>query len=81
MPASLQELNEMYQNSGYARFVHTNLHIHTPATPWDWNSFSNQSRDANSITPEIFFNCLNETSLELVAITDHNCVKWCEPLI
>lgn len=81
MPGTLQELIKVREQAGYARFVHTNLHIHTPATPWDWNAFPNQTHDAASISPEEFFDHLNRTSLELVAITDHNCVSWCKPLI
>jgi len=81
MPVSIHELNEFLSHPGYARFVHTSLHMHTPATPWDWDSYKNQTRKAATLTPEDYFNALNKTSLDLVAITDHNCVSWCKPLI
>lgn len=74
------ELESIRQKAEYARFVHTNLHMHTPATPWDWDP-RNPGARASSITIEKYFEELNKTSLELVAITDHNCVDWCEPLI
>jgi predicted metal-dependent phosphoesterase TrpH len=81
MPISTTELNEFLNNHKYARFVHTNLHLHTPATPWDWDSREDQTTKAARITPEIYFEALNRTSLELVAITDHNSVNWCQTLI
>jgi hypothetical protein len=81
MPVSINELNEFLNSSHHARFVHTNLHLHTPATPWDWDSYPNQTCKAEALTPESYFDALNKTSLELVAITDHNCVTWCKSLI
>ncbi len=81
MPVSTTELNEFLSSPKYARFVHTNLHLHTPATPWDWDSRENQTTNAASITPETYFEALSRTSLELVAITDHNSVNWCQQLV
>lgn len=81
MEPSLQEMYEIQADAGYAHFIHTNLHMHTPATPKDWDDFSGQTRRADTISPEVYFDTLNATSLELVAITDHNCVKWCDPLV
>jgi hypothetical protein len=81
MTVSFDELSGLQASASYARFVHTNLHLHTPATPWDWNSRPDQTRSAATITPDVYFEHLNRTSLGLVAITDHNCVDWCEPLI
>ena len=81
MPISIDELNEFLNNPNYARFVHTNLHMHTPSTPWDWDSYPNQTTKASMLTPEGYFDALNKSSLELVAITDHNCISWCTPLI
>jgi len=80
MSVNFYDLEEI-SNGNYAKFYNTNLHVHTPSTPWDWNSFNNQTVSANEITPKIFFDKLNETSLDLIAITDHNTVKWCKPLI
>lgn len=81
MPISVAELNEIRASASYARYVHTNLHVHTPATPWDWNNYPEQQDRAEDLAPEDYFDKLKQTSLELVAITDHNCVRWCEPLI
>jgi hypothetical protein len=81
MPVSILELNEFLNNPNYAHFMQTNLHMHTPSTSWDWDSRDNQTRKAATITPEDYFNALNKTSLELVAITDHNCISWCNILI
>jgi len=81
MPVSVEELREIEDNAGAARFIHTNLHIHTPATPWDWDKFPNQTKRASSLTPQDYFDALSRTSLELAAVTDHNCIKWCKPLI
>ncbi len=78
---SIEEYKHLAELGRYARFIHTNLHLHTPATPWDWNSFDGQTKKAGILTPEEYFGKLNETSLELVAITDHNTVSWCEPLM
>lgn len=81
MPVSIQELNDFHQSPTYARWVHTNLHVHTPATRWDWDSRPDQTIRAATLTPETYFDALNKTSLDLVAITDHNCVAWCKPLV
>jgi len=81
MPISVKELKEFTQEGKCAKFVNTNLHIHTPATNWDWNGYEGQTKRASEITVEYFFDELNKTSLELVAITDHNCIDWCGPLI
>ncbi|QNT76554.2 AAA family ATPase [Dehalogenimonas etheniformans] len=59
----------------------TNLHLHTPATSWDWDAVEGQTRQASNISIAEYFESLNKTSLDLVAITDHNCVSWCGPLI
>ncbi len=78
-------INEAYhrvlREAKYSKYFHTNLHVHTPATPWDWNGYANQAVKAGSLTPESFFERLNRTSLDLVGITDHNTVGWCENLI
>ena len=81
MPASPLELKGLQDTPSYARFIRTNLHVHTPATPWDWNAFEGQTIRASELNPESFFEALTQTSLELIAITDHNCITWCEPLI
>ena len=81
MPISAEELKEFLNNPSYARFINTNLHLHTPATPWDWNNWEGQTRKTSMVTADEYFEELNKTSLELVAITDHNCVTWCELLI
>lgn len=81
MAVTLDELEDLIKNTKYARFINTNLHMHTPATPKDWDSFDNQTFASKDITPEIYFDELNKTSLELVAITDHNSINWCEPLM
>ena len=81
MPVSIQEFNALLDGSRSARFIRTNLHVHTPVTPWDWNNTENQTTRAADITPEQFMDALDGTSLELVAITDHNTVIWCEELI
>src|SRR5690349_10651634 len=81
MPVTIQELNEIIGLANYARFINTNLHMHTPATPQDWNSRPDQTINAEEITPTSYFQALNQTSLELVAITDHNTIAWCEPLM
>lgn len=81
MPISVRELKEFNQEDQSARFLNTNLHIHTPATNWDWDGWENQTRKASEITVKQFFDTLTKTSLDLVAITDHNCIDWCEQLV
>ena len=81
MPVSIDELKFFQNDLSYAHFINTNLHVHTPYTSWDWDSRGDQTKKAGSITPVVFFEELNKTNLELVAITDHNCVSWCNPLI
>ena len=82
MAVSFEEYQKIKEESGYARWYHTNLHMHTPATPYDWNAAnSKDERKAGKISQEEYFNELINTSLEVVAITDHNTVAWCEPLM
>ena len=81
MPISFVEYEHLLESPSYSRFTNTNLHLHTPATAWDWDAFEGQTQESSSLTPESYFEHLNKTSLELVAITDHNTVCWCEPLI
>ena len=81
MPISVEELKEFLSIQSYARFMNTNLHLHTPATRWDWDGWDGQTRKADTISVDEYFEELKQTSLELVAITDHNCIDWCEPLI
>lgn len=81
MPVSIAECQEFLNSPKYARFVHTNLHLHTPATRWDWDGREGQTKSASTLTPELYFDALNKSSLELVAITDHNCVTWCQALV
>ena len=81
MPISVDELNTILFQSKQAKFINTNLHVHTPATPYDWDCQLDQTLSSKEVTPEIFFSALNKTSLELVAITDHNTMEWCEPLM
>ncbi len=38
MAVSLQELRELEADARHARFYNANLHVHTPATPWDWTT-------------------------------------------
>lgn len=78
---AIDELKTFLECPNFARFIRTNLHIHTPATSWDWDAFEGQTTRSSTITPETFFKELNKTELDLVAITDHNCVLWCEQLI
>jgi predicted ATPase len=81
MSLTIEELNDIRQNAHCAKFLNTNLHLHTPATPQDWNSRSNQTIKAEALTPEIYFDHLNKTCLDIVAITDHNTISWCDPLM
>ncbi|MDV2990007.1 MAG: AAA family ATPase [Dehalogenimonas sp.] len=81
MPVSISELKIFLDSPGGARFVKTNLHLHTPATPWDWDAVEGQTRKARSVSVADYFEALSKTSLDLVAITDHNCVSWCGRLI
>lgn len=81
MLANNEEFQKILELGRFARFRHTNLHIHTPATAWDWNHVEYQTRKAEDSTPEDFFEELNKTTLDLVAITDHNTIAWCESLM
>lgn len=78
---TMDEYKTILESGRYARFLHTNLHLHTPATAWDWNSVDEQTKKAEEISPEDYFAALNKTALDLVAITDHNTIAWCEPLM
>jgi predicted ATPase len=80
MAVSFEEYQKIIKYGQYARWFHTNLHMHTPAVPKDWDS-QNKKNKAQVITPEIYFEELNKTDLDVVAITDHNTVKWCKPLM
>jgi hypothetical protein len=81
MTVTFEEYNKLIISNQSARFVKSNLHLHTPATSWDWNSFTGQTKSASDISPETYFKELNKTSLDIIAVTDHNCITWCEPLM
>jgi predicted ATPase len=82
MTCTYEDYQKILQISNCAKWYHTNLHMHTPATAYDWNAANGINGDkAGNITFDDYFTRLIQTSLDLVAITDHNTVEWCEPLM
>src|SRR5215213_1369525 len=61
-----------------ARFVKADLHVHTPASlDWDARNPEEEFRSAK-ITPDKIVEAALGAELELIAITDHNSVEWCQ---
>lgn len=68
----LEKAMEQINNSEIgAKFFKADLHIHTPAS----------SDFIGSVTPEDIINKAIEKKLNIIAITDHNSVEWCERII
>ena len=64
-----------------ARFLKVDLHIHTPASS-DWNDKNKEAENqADKVQPEQIVNAALDSDLDLIAITDHNSVEWCEKVI
>jgi hypothetical protein len=64
-----------------ARFIKADLHIHTPAS-LDWDHRNPEAEfHSTKITPRHIVQAALAENLELIAITDHNSVEWCEGVI
>lgn len=81
MDTIMSDFNNLNEHKHYAEYIKTNLHVHTPFTQWDWDAIDGQTLFSKDLTIEKFFNHLQSTKLDLIAITDHNCVCWCEQMI
>ena len=62
--------NEILDMSSGAQWLKVDLHIHTPASDID--------PKYDDITPQDVVDAALEKELDLIAITDHNTVDWCE---
>lgn len=64
-----------------AKFLKADLHIHTPASK-DWNEKNPEPQfKSDKIQPEQIVDSAIDAGLDLIAITDHNSVEWCERVI
>ena len=64
-----------------SRFYKTDLHIHTPGSnDWDENNLEPENK-SDKIRPKQFIQAALDKKLDLIAITDHNSVEWCEKII
>ena len=81
MDTTISDFNNLNERTFYAEYIKTNLHVHTPYTQWDWDAIDGQTLFSKDLSPEVFFAYLLSTEIDLLAITDHNCVCWCEQLI
>ncbi|MBI9051897.1 MAG: hypothetical protein JEZ00_20950 [Anaerolineaceae bacterium] len=63
-----------------AKFFKADLHIHTPASK-DWDEHNTPEHHSDKITPEQIVQASIDVGLELISITDHNSVEWCEDII
>lgn len=60
------------------RFVKADLHVHTPASKdWDEKNPEEQFK-SDKIKPRQVVDAAITAGIELIAITDHNSVEWCE---
>lgn len=60
------------------RFIKADLHIHTPASN-DWNEKNPEENfKSDKIEPKQIVDAAIEAGVELIAITDHNSVEWCQ---
>ena len=63
------------------RFIKADLHIHTPASS-DWDEKNSEEKfKSDKIEPEQIVDAAIAAGVELIAITDHNSVEWCERVI
>lgn len=63
-----------------ARFFKTDLHIHTPAS-LDWNEHNTSEHSAENIQSNDIVEAAINAGLDIIAITDHNSVEWCQRVI
>lgn len=63
-----------------ARFFKTDLHIHTPAS-LDWNEHNTPEHSAEKIQSHDIVEAAINAGLDIIAITDHNSVEWCQKVI
>ena len=69
MPLNITEVIRLIESkSSGSRSCMVDLHIHTPA------SYDYQNKN---ISPDDIVSRALEKKLNLIAITDHNCVEWC----
>lgn len=63
-----------------AKFLKADLHVHTPASK-DWDEHNTPEFASSNIAPEQIVKAALDADLDIIAITDHNSVEWCERII
>ena len=63
-----------------AKFLKADLHVHTPASK-DWDEHNTPEFASSNISPEQIVKAALDADLDIIAITDHNSVEWCERII
>ena len=76
------DIAKLILNSHFgSRFYKADLHIHTPGSlEWDEKNPEPENK-TDKIKPEQFIEAALQKKLDLIAITDHNSVEWCERVI
>ena len=69
----LDKVHSLLNSSPGARFWKADLHVHTPAS-------SDMGSEWQAATPEDVVNFAVAAELDVIAITDHNTVDWCDPV-
>ena len=71
MTTGRHAFNEILDLSSGAEWLKADLHIHTPASP----DIDPEFKDA---TPQDVVNAALAKELDIIAVTDHNTVDWCD---
>lgn len=69
----MREIAEVLAQGVGAVFKRTDLHVHTPAS-------TDMSDKWQSAKPDDLVRLAIDKGLEIIAITDHNSVEWCDPV-
>ena len=77
---SFEIAEKIFHTHRGARFFKADLHIHTPASK-DWDEHNKPEFSSKNITPEQIVKASLAADLDIIAITDHNSVEWCDKVI
>jgi hypothetical protein len=69
----MQELLDILSMDSGARFRRTDLHVHTPAS-------ADMHVKWRNATPTDVVDLAIRNEVEVIAVTDHNSVEWCDPV-
>lgn len=73
MPFNMADLHSVIGLSPGAVFRRADLHVHTPGS----QDFKAEDR---GLTPNDLVRAALDKGLEIIAVTDHNTIAWCDPM-